>query len=325
MAELTSHDHETLKGYMMKKAFVLKNLPHKTAVQKVYVGTSNLYALQKSGDSLYISRFSMDRPFDEKAQTPTYQGQMSLLHFGHGQTLDYFSHNGTGYFLVATKPNTDGWATQIGRIEYQDGATIDSNLEVTRISSINHAQKSGASIGTLLRTEAAVSTSGKEILILAMNQAKTKSVLTRYNLEQLNNVLDNNEGKNIAASDPAVKATAIATMTISGNLSLSHTMNNSVQGLDLSDGAAIYMSSGNEGEQPTISKSLWSSGTINKGHKVDSRYWPISKGLVETEGIQLKGNYLFLGVAYHSQPAGVPYPENQTTDNLVYYIDKTKF
>ncbi len=322
---MATHDHEKLAGPMMLKAFSLKGLPYVRAVQKVYVGTQYLYVLQMYKGSQIISRCPM-RPFAEVAQTVTVQDHMTLTNFGHGQTLDWYSHNGKDYFLVTTKPNEREWSTQVGRIQYKAGATINGNTDITRLSSINRAQKSGASIGTLVRTEAAVSTSGKEILILAIadNGAgkNAKSVFTRYKLKELNDLWDKYEKKNISAGDEAVKRTAIDTLTINGSL-YSKTMNHSIQGLDLSDGAAIYISSGAQGTQPAISKSYWSSNTINKGKYVDSRYWPISKGLVETEGLQLKGKYLFLTLAMHSNPDG--HPDNHVAENLVYYVNKDVF
>lgn len=325
---MATKDHDTLYGIPAKKAFTIENLPVQRAVQKAYVGTSNLYALQKYGDDLIISRAPITK-FSGKAQTAYIADHMTLTGFGHGQTLDWFRHGTNDYFLVATKPNSAGWATQIGRIKYDSQNPVSGNTAITRLSSINRAQKSGHSIGTLLRAEAAVSTSGKEILILAMAQDldghNTKSVFTRYKLDELNGVLDDQEaaGTNfISAGDDKVTATAIDTMTVSGSL-YSNTINGSIQGIDLSDGAAIYISSGNEGEQPAVSKSYWQKD-ISKGKTVDNYYWPISKGLVETEGIQVK-DYLYLGVAYHSQPASVTYEQgNRVTDNLVYYIDKTK-
>lgn len=316
-----------------KKAFTITNLPSGNAVQKVYVGTTNLYALQKVGNDTLISRAPITE-FKEVAQTAVVQDYMKIQGTGHSQTLDWFSYNGTDYFLVAIKANSDGWATQIGRIPYQPGAVIPGNTSITRVSSINRAQKSGDSIGTLLRTEAAVSTSRKEILILAMAQDgaghNTNSVFTRYDLKKFNAVLDsieNNSTNFVSAGDSRITSTAVATMSVSGSL-YSKTANGSIQGIDLSDGGAVYLSSGNEGETPYITKLLWN-GAITIGQPLYNIYWKTDpttgESLVETEGLQLK-DYLYLGIAYHSKPANYTYEQgNVTTDNLVFYIDKSLF
>ncbi|MGF7437889.1 helveticin J family class III bacteriocin [Lentilactobacillus senioris] len=313
------------------KAFTLAGLPVESAVQKVYVGTKNLYILQRWGLKSYISRAPIE-PFAEKAQTATVADFMIVGDTGHTQSLDWYEHNGKSYFLMGLKPSESGtnnshWSTQVGRVEYVAGKEITNNTQVTRISSINHAQESGASIGTLLRCESAVSTSHKEILILAMADDGTghnsHSVLTRYNLEALNKVLDAQEasGTNyISAGDSKVKATAISTMPVSGSL-YSHTANGSLQGMDLSDGGSVYLSSGNQGETPYVSKFAWN-GTINKGKPLYNIYWPDSR-LIETEGLQLKDR-LFVTLAYHTKTDPND-SDNKTDKNVVYWIDKSNF
>ncbi|AQW21758.1 hypothetical protein PL11_007450 [Lentilactobacillus curieae] len=316
-----------------KKAFTITNLDSDNAVQKVYVGTKNLYALQRVGSDSYISRAPID-PFTGTAQSAVAQDTMIIKGTGHSQTLDWYQYNGVDYFLVAIKTNDKKWATQIGRVQYKAGTTITGNTLITRMSSINRAQKADASIGTLLRTEAAVSTSRKEILILAMAQDaaghNTKSVFTRYNLNAVNAIFDRieNSSKNfISAGDAEVRAAAISTMTVNGSL-YSKTANNSIQGIDLSDGAAVYLSSGNEGETPYITKFLWN-GSISIGKPLYNIYWPkypsTGESLVETEGLQLK-DYLYLGIGTHTKPASYTYNQgNHTKNNYVYYIDKTLF
>ncbi|MGF7437887.1 helveticin J family class III bacteriocin [Lentilactobacillus senioris] len=301
-------------------AFTIEGLPVASAVKKVYVATNNLYILQNVDDKSYISRAPIE-PFAEKAQTVTVADHMIIGDTGNTQSLDYFPHNGKSYFLMGIKPNALNWSTQVGRIEYEAGKEITNNTEITRIAAIHKAQSNGESIGDLLRSESAVSSSHKEILILAMNDDgtgnNTLSVFTRYDLEALNKVLDEIEasGTNyISAADTRVKATAISTKKVSGNL-YNLTKNHSIQGMDLSDGGSVYLSSGDQGETPYVSKFAWN-GYINSGFPLYNIYWP-DVSLIETGGLQLKDR-LYLSLSYHSENG------NGIDSNVVYWIDKAK-
>lgn len=78
----------------------LLNLPSTNVVQKVYVGATYVYALQliNSNTNVVISRIpktnvtsTYDLDFSSGEQT-------YLNNFGHGQTWEYFSHNGEDYW-----------------------------------------------------------------------------------------------------------------------------------------------------------------------------------------------------------------------------------
>ena len=84
---MATHDHEDLKGLMMKKAFGITGLKYPNAVQKVYVGTRYLYTLQKHGNDQVISRAPIE-PFNAGSQDVVinHSETMALTDFGHGRT-----------------------------------------------------------------------------------------------------------------------------------------------------------------------------------------------------------------------------------------------
>lgn len=132
--------------------------------QKTYIASKYVYMIFYSKsykENSYIARYQIPNSGNKLV----YKDKMELKRFGHGQTLEYYEYNGKSYFLVATKGielESDGfyWAKQIGRIAYVANGSIDY-VNVPRLSSINRANKLGTSFGSLLRTDAALSSDKK--------------------------------------------------------------------------------------------------------------------------------------------------------------------
>ncbi|WP_203651092.1 helveticin J family class III bacteriocin [Secundilactobacillus yichangensis] len=305
------------------KAYTLINLPinssgHQSVVQKTYVGTNNIYCLQQFGTDTYISKASIA---GGQTTVDFSQGEtMVLTNTGHAQTLDWYQHDGKDYFLVATYPKanetTQEWATQLARVQFQSGRTIDP-ATLTGLSWLDHANTTGSDFETLLRVEAAISTSREYLLIMGIRTGDHHAQLTYYNLEGLNNVLDSVEASGayaVQCNDARITAQAIDTWQTSSSIYGLMQVNNSVQGMDFSDGQAVYFSSGGLGQTPTVVKVAWKS----------TNFRPVSfsgdwGAYHETEGIQVKDT-LYLGISTHlNNDTG---SGNYTTGNYVYTVDK---
>jgi hypothetical protein len=289
------------------QVYSLHGLYSAHVVQSAYVGTSYLYTTQQVDNSegayQIITRFPLN------GSSLTAHDYMTLGRFGHGETLQWFDHNGKDYFWVVAKatrvdnPSATGtdWGTQIARIQYQAGASIDYT-DVPRFSSINRANNLGTSFGTLKRCEAALDSSRVLLLIWSMNTANTVQ-FAYYNAAGLNGILDEQEAqasKYISAGDISVITQCEESYRVSDFYNA--VTNSSVQGVEFSDGQAIYISSGPKYFQPVIQKGNW--GTTNfKPYAVAIEGGVLNDpagNQVETEGIQLKGDYVYLNVSLHS-------------------------
>ncbi|MFC6164232.1 helveticin J family class III bacteriocin [Lactiplantibacillus dongliensis] len=306
--------------------YTLSGLPTSNVVQNCYIGSSYLYTVQqvnnRSGATGYISRFKLNNTSSLKAQD-----HMTLLRFGHGQTLQWFDNSvGTAYFWVICKamkvdypdyPGDTDWGTQVGRIRYVAGSTIDYT-GIARISSINRANKTGASFGSLKRCEAALDSSRNYLLIWSMNSSNNVQ-FSYYKASTINKVLDDYEGKvskYISAENVLIRSACVQSYAVSSFYSKVY--NESVQGIEFNNAQAIYISSGKKFSAPVIQKGGW--GTEN----FKSRLVTIVGGYlsspgqsanqIETEGIMLKGDNVILNVAKHVDKKP-----------LIYTIPKTEF
>ena len=305
------------------KAYTLINLPidstgHQNAVQKTYVGTENIYCLQKFGEDTYITKGSIA---DGQTTVDFSQSQpMILSNTGHAQTLDWYQHGGKDYFLVATYPKDTGgteWATQLARVQFQPGPVDPATL--THLSWLDHANTTGTDFGTLLRVEAAISTSRQYLLVAGIRIDDHHTQFTYYNLEGLNNVLDSVEDSGahaIQCKNTQVTAQAIDTWQTPHSIYNSISNYDSFQGMDFSDGLAIYFSSGGITERPVVTKVAWKSLTENFRQVSFDGDWGSNQ---ETEGIQVKDT-LYLGISTHANDQKGD--ANYTTGNYVYTVDK---
>ena len=108
--------------------YKIKGLTSTAAIQKTYIGSTYIYVLQRKNADTILSRCLIN------GTTATYQDEMVLKNFGHGQTLEWFEHNSKAYFWVTCKANEAydfKWGTQIGRIQYKP--TDKKGIDYTEI------------------------------------------------------------------------------------------------------------------------------------------------------------------------------------------------
>ena len=180
----------------------------------------------------------------------------------------------------------------------------------------------GASEGAIGRVEAALSSDNKYLLIMTVNQNRKQARLTIYDNAALNAALDSSSTVSMADMTGNIKKTWL----VSGNI-YSILLNGSIQGIDLSnkfktsDNWYVYISGGNAGETPSITKTTFgNTAGLSKGKYADNIYFPINSKTesVETESVQIfdKTN-LYLGIAYHDS--------QHTIGNYIYRTDKNSY
>lgn len=306
-----------------KLKYTLQGLTYGNVVQNCYIGSSYLYTTQQvnnaAGAKQVISRFPLNG-----STTLHRKDEMTLNRFGHGQTLQWFDNSQkSSYFWVVCKatkvdnPNLSGldWGTQIGRFQYQPNTTIDYT-DIARISSINRANKKGSSFGTLKRCEAALDSSRKYFLIWGMNSSGNVQ-FAYYRATSLNKILDNKETQNskyISAGDSQIINACVDSYPVDKFYSM--VANSSIQGIEFNDNQSIYISSGASGVSSTIQKGAWKTKNF-AAHATTIRGGVLSnpsKHDVETEGIQLKGDYVYLNITTHADG-----------QRLIFSIPKTEF
>jgi len=302
-----------------------KGLTYNFAVQSVYYGTSHIYTLQRIGGKL--GQDSMITQFDMNGN---FQAEMYLTGFGHTETLQWFSHKGRSFFWVGAKGaqtllKTTGdktyWATQLARVEFDPTKTQPGQYEytqATRMSSLNRANGTGASFGDLTRSEAALSSNAdtpsktQELLVLTIDRTSPRvGQLTAYDNEALNNLLDKREGTYTSCKD--LTSAVVSSFRCPGIYSFAP--HKSIQGLEFSNGRAIYFTGGKHGETPTIAKANWNLKSASKQQVVS-----LSPALSEIEGMQLKGNDIYFGVSTYSSET-----DSTVDGNYLYKVAKSIF
>ena len=225
-----------------------------------------------------------------------------MKNFGHGQTLEWFEHNSKPYFWVTCKANESydiKWGTQIGRLQYEAGRTIDYT-EIPRFSHLSYANKSGTSIGEVKRVDAAMSSNGNKIMFWVMDNTG-EIQYSFYNTTKLNAVLDKAESqssKYVPCTSSAVKAACSGSLRQSGSNRV--LPNNSCQGLEFTDADSIYVIGGAAGDTPKIAK-MTGSGSNYKYACLTTVTHSNFGSSAEAEGIQLKGDYVYFGISDKSK------------------------
>ena len=136
-----------------------------------------------------------------------------------------------------------------------------------------------------------------------------------YNAEKLNAELDkkeSEESKFVPCTSSAVKSACYGSFRQSGSNRV--LPNDSCQGLEFSDGDSIYIIGGAAGQKPGIAK-LTRSGSSYKYSCLVTATHNNFGGNAESEGIQLKGDYVYFGIS-----------DKQSSDKAcIYSIPKSAF
>lgn len=277
--------------------YKIQNLPSKNAIQKTYIGSTYIYVIQRVGANSLLSRCTIN------GNLATRKDYMTLKNFGHGQTLEWFEHKSKPYFWVTCKGNTaydNYWGTQIGRLEYEAGQTIDYT-SICRFSHLSYANKSGKSFGSVKRVDAALSSDKTKLLFWVQEKSKGEIQYSYYNTAKLNAALDKKEkeaSKYVPCTDASIKAACYGSFRQTGSNRV--LPNGSCQGLEFSDATSIYVIGGNVGETPRIAKMTGSGANYKYSYLATISHGNFGKS-TESEGIQLKGNLVYFGICDKSK------------------------
>ncbi len=196
------------------------------------------------------------------------------------------------------------WATQIGRMQYIAGATIDYT-SIPRLSALHRANKDGKAFdGTgVKRVDAAMSSDGKTLFIWA--KCDTEMQFAFYRTSALNSIFDtleNQSSKYISCGSENVKAACKNSFNSIGKaISLP---NGSFQGCEIDDSGNIYIIGGSKYDTPKIRKISYNGNVLKTVAITGTENNPQFVGDAEIEGIQLLGDYLYFVNYNPNYPAG---------------------
>lgn len=322
----------TVKNVTGTKKYTLNvknsNGGHSLAVQRAFVGSTYIYITQRSENTTYLSRLTINK---ETGNSADYKDTMTLTSFGHTQTLEEFSYNGKYYFWIGCKgvlsinsPRATQWSTQMARIQYKAGET-HAYTEFPRFSSLNRLNSTGSDNGTVHRSDGALSDTTNRLLIWTSKLSGTADPYIHYasyDTNKLNAIMDDAEtkaSKYVPLNDSRVLSAYVDGKTINKSPWLDTTSGiisyGSMQGLEFSAGNATYVSSGGNtspAQAPAVAKYGWGSNTASKIKLNNSNF----DTNTETEGLQIKGNDLLIGIDTHVSGASPQY---------IYSVDKSVF
>lgn len=279
---------------------------HTTAIQKTYIGSSYIYILQREGQNMILSRCSLD------GSRAYYKDEMTLINFGHSQTLELFEYGGTDYFWIACKASDvteKYWSTQIGRVEYKAGTTINYT-NIRRLSALSKANETGTSYGTIKRVDAALS-SDKSILLIWSKNDNNQMQFTFYDATKVNAALNNSSSIYISCDSAAIKKACISSFKTYN----AYLENDSCQGLEVSNAKSIYIASGQTNYTKHIIK-LNSTGSLIKRIYIDNPILSSTTG-TEIEGLQLKDDDVYFGMCNHNG--------TNKTEQYIFSVPKSVF
>ncbi|GAA2968934.1 helveticin J family class III bacteriocin [Lentilactobacillus parakefiri] len=330
-----------VKNVTPKHEYTMTGLSSNRVVQKAVIDFTGkyLYALQlrtedPSSDSL-LSRVSIADSNESTGIKPSGSTidfsvgeSMILEEFGHGETLEQFLPKGADYFWVATGANVDpvngtDWARQIGLIQFQAGQTLNYR-NAMRLSSISSANKNGDSFAKLLRCDAALSSNGSRLIIMGQSVKSSDSKytwqLTCYDTAKIVPFMESFHTLNTPCTEKTIKNACVSAYNFTQHLPW-----DSQQGLEFNDSNKVYISGGHqksdnpqrETQRPHILKGDWRFTPGNyetvQLNINDSQHNP---DLVETEGLQLHGDNVYVGIEDHAQ-----YPAT----HMIYSFAKNEF
>ncbi|QBO34960.1 hypothetical protein EQG49_00125 [Periweissella cryptocerci] len=301
--------------------FQIHGMHWTNTIQRYYVGSTYVYALQKHDenpddpdthvDVNYIHRLLIDD--STSPATATYQDSMRMNNVGHTQTLSWYQHNGHDYFWVGTNFNTnvpdeekhEDWADQLGRVEYVAGKTINYT-DVSRLITLARASQDGSSFGHLYRADSALSSDNGHMLVWAENNYKMYPSETRtirytiYDFNAINVALDAAEiagRKTIACDDAEVRAAVVYhEYSETKDFFLPH---GSCQGVELTNADSIYVCGGGSADFPEFGRMSHTGGSQTS---VEAQNPEFKDHKSETEGIQIKDNRVYFGITDSDNP-----------------------
>lgn len=282
-------------------AYNLKDLPIGRAVQYFYICRDYVYITQRVESTTYLSRLEI------RGQDAVYLDCMTLTNTGHGETLDFYSHNGKQYFYIGCKAETNTtycWSTQIARLQYEADATYNYN-ELTRFTNIVFGNATGTRMGTTLRVAACVN---GDYTIFRHQNTDGEFNYSIYSTSKLNDLMDQGIQTNLN-TDPA-RAACISSFAQTGSNRIQP--NGNYQGMDLSSLDNIYLAGGAHGDTPQIAR-------MNSTGKYLNLVNITNVGQLEIEGVSCQNGRIYFAIVPGTTEA------IKKSSHKIYYIEESVF
>jgi len=300
---------------------------YSAVIQASYISSNYIFFVRCVNSNAYLFRCKL--PDKGNIIDAKNAEKMTLVGFGHTQTLEVYKYENEWYVLIGCKGVMDemdkdkyengaldvfAWSTQICRIKFEKDKEIRYTT-CSRLSGMNYIGGLG-NIGTVRRVEAAMSTNNKYMLLwtrtYAIKNGKRHSYKTRfaiYNAKKINDAWNNaKEGTALSCDSKEIKEALVETgfQYDSGKYNLRVGSN---QGLEISNSKEIYICS--EEMANKQSKGTYIYKIDNKGKELvcyEFKGDKLGKGAEkELEGLQIKAAKLWFIAKDYSQPNNIHY------------------
>lgn len=230
-----------------------------TAIQKTYKDGNYLYVLQRipnssttCGPNMQLTRCTIS------GNVATAQDCMTLVDFGHSQTLELLDYTINSYprFIIACNKNSQAqhssyWSTEVGRITYTPSGSAYLNT-TPRLVDIQYANIDHSPYGNAWRVDAGLS-SDKLKLVIWMKNSGGNIQYSVYNMTTLKALLDaaeSNATYTLSCSSSAVINAFLGSCQQIG--SDAFLPNDSFQGVELSNSLTMFINGGKNNQVPKV-------------------------------------------------------------------------
>lgn len=286
------------------------------AIQNFCIVGTDMYVTQHHGRNTFLMHFELDN----KEYTAKFADAMVLTGFGHGQSIQSFTHGGNRFFLLGCNApenapkGTKDWGTEIACIEYNKdsgieyGCRIAAGQEYGLIKDLEYATDDGKTKGVIKQVEFGLY--GKKTLVLWKKKGKGNIQLATYDISKLiGGLTSKNEQGDISFK---MKKQTCKYYKCAGKGTERYRRlfpNGSMQALDIVGNSKIYMSSGS-GSNMSLSKLTQTKKKLSRKLRyIKSSADPLPKQEYEVEGMQAEGGSLYYCLTPADETDGSKFPQ----------------
>lgn len=251
-----------------EEVITIPKLNSKRVVQQIAFDDSGkyLYVTQRVNTSKYakgreninISTYLYRCVLDREKKKAVVKDYMVIEGGGHGQTLEYYEHNGKPYFLItliANEKYDNSWGLRIGRIQYTPGKTVTTivnwktkkeKIDVVHFKDLSYANKKGSYFGNVKRVDASLTNDRTKICFWIQNN-NNDIQYSIYDAATLNKLWDEAEKKSNKAiscyKNERLKSACFSSFAQYGASRMLPNLSN--QGTEIDNDLNIYVIGGN--------------------------------------------------------------------------------
>ena len=286
------------------------------AVQNFCIVGTDMYVTQHHNRNTFLMHFKLDN----KKYTAKFADAMVLTGFGHGQSIQSFTHGGNRFFLLTCNApknapeGTKDWGTEIACIQYRANSGIEYGCRIAEgqeyglIKDLEYATKDGKQKGAIKQVEFGLY--GKKTLVLWKKRGDGNIQLATYDISKLiGGLTSKNEQGDISFK---TKKRTCKYYKCAGKGTERYQRlfpNSSMQALDIVGYSKIYMSSG-RGANMSLSKLTQTDKKLSRKLRyIESSAGPLPKQTYEVEGMQAEGGSLYYCLAPATATDGSKFPQ----------------